>query len=263
MTEVLHTKAASFAVNGKTLLGNIDLRIDGGELIAIVGPNGAGKSTLLRLLSGDLRPSRGEVRLNGKDLSSYRARELARRRAMLAQHVNVSFPFTVEEIVCMGAGDHERARAAPFVEAALREVGLAEFRGRTITTLSGGEQQRAHFARILVQLWSSEAAHGPGILLLDEPTSSLDIRHQLDLANTARRCARNGTTVIAILHDLNLAVRFADRIIVLHDGSIAADGSPMQVMQNAVIDRVFDVELAIQIDGTGRPFVLPELAGVA
>ncbi len=263
MSEVLRTKAASFAVSGKTLLDGIDLSIDAGELIAIVGPNGAGKSTLLRLLSGDLRPTSGAVQLRGKDLSGYPARELAMRRAMLAQHVNVSFPFTVEEVVWMGAGEFERARAAPFVESALREVGLQEFRSRTITTLSGGEQQRAHFARILVQLWGSEASHGPGILLLDEPTSSLDIRHQLDLANTARRCARNGTTVIAILHDLNLAVRFADRIIVLHGGSIAADGAPMQVMQNAVIDRVFDVELAIQLDGAGRPFVLPELAGVA
>jgi iron complex transport system ATP-binding protein len=263
MSKVLRTMAASFAIAGKSLLDNIDLRIDAGELIAIVGPNGAGKSTLLRLLSGDLRPTGGSVLLRGQALSSYGARELARRRAMLAQHVNVSFPFTVEEIVWMGASDLERAIAAPFVEAALREVGLEAFRGRTITTLSGGEQQRAHFARVLVQLWGSEAIHGPGILLLDEPTSSLDIRHQLDLANTARRCARHGTTVIAILHDLNLAARFADRIIVLHDGAIAADGTPTQVMQNAVIDRVFDVELAIQLDGTGRPFVLPELAGVA
>jgi iron complex transport system ATP-binding protein len=258
----LQAIGASFATGGATLVDRIDCDIAQGELIAIVGPNGAGKSTLLRMLSGDLRPTSGAIHLGGRELASYPPRELAERRAVLAQHISISFPFTVDEIVRMGAGELAGRAAEAAIDAALQEVGLADFRARDITTLSGGEQQRAHFARVLVQLWTSEAARGPGILLLDEPTSSLDIRHQLDLAQTARRCARNGTTVIAILHDLNLAVRFADRILMLHAGRLAADGSPSTVMQPDLIARVFDVDLSIRTDPAGSPFVLPELATV-
>ncbi|ABD04880.1 ABC transporter related [Rhodopseudomonas palustris HaA2] len=259
MSTALEARKAGFATGGATLVHNVDLAVAQGELIAIVGPNGAGKSTLLRMLSGDLRPTSGSVRLGDRELSSYSPRELADRRAVLAQHINVSFPFTVEEIVRMGTGDVGHRKAGALIDAALHEVGLGEFRSRDITTLSGGEQQRAHFARVLVQLWSSEAVRGPGILLLDEPTSSLDIRHQLDLAHTARRCARNGATVIAILHDLNLATRFAERIVVMHRGAVAADGPPSTVMRPELIGAVFDVELTVQMDASGSPFVLPEL----
>lgn len=259
MSGVLKAEAASFALPGATLVDRVDLTISQGELVAIVGPNGAGKSTLLRMLSGDLRSTSGTVSLDGRALSDYPPRVLAARRAMLAQHTTVSFPFSVEEIVAMGA-DIDPRKAAPLFDAALRDVGLDHFRHRDITTLSGGEQQRAHFARILVQLWSGEADAGPGLLLLDEPTSSLDIRHQLDLAETARRCARRGTTVIAILHDLNLAARFADRIIVLSGGRIAADGAPAAVLRHELIADVFDVALTVNTDLAGQPFVLPELA---
>nr|Q07LU3.1 RecName: Full=Hemin import ATP-binding protein HmuV [Rhodopseudomonas palustris BisA53] len=259
MSCFLEAEAATYSVGGATLVDRISLRIEGGELIAIVGPNGAGKSTLLRMLSGDLRPSRGAVRLQQRAVHSYAPRELASRRAMLSQHVSVSFPFTVDEIVQMGAGDRSRAATQSLVDAALHEVGLAEFRDRKLPTLSGGEQQRAHFARVLVQLGCGEAEHGPGLLLLDEPTSSLDLRHQLDLVSTAARCARNGTTVIAILHDLNLAARFADRIVVLHQGALAADGPPDQVIQNSLINRVFDIELAVRMADDGAPFILPQM----
>ncbi|ABD87524.1 heme ABC transporter ATP-binding protein [Rhodopseudomonas palustris] len=263
MSGFLDAEAASFAIGGATLLDRIDLRIDRGELIAIVGPNGAGKSTLLRLLSGDLRPTRGAVSLQQRAIHSYAPRELASRRAMLSQHVNVSFPFTVEEVVWMGAGDRGRGTSQSLVDAALHEVGLDAFRDRQLPTLSGGEQQRAHFARVLVQLRCGEVEHGPGLLLLDEPTSSLDLRHQIDLAGTARRCARNGTTVIAILHDINLAARFADRIVVLHQGRLAADGAPSQVIENSLIRRVFDIALVVRTAEDGVPFLLPQMIDAA
>ncbi len=160
------------AIGLATLVDQVDLRIEGGETVAVVGPNGAGKSTLLRLLSGDLRATRGSVRLKQRDLHSYTPRQLALHRAMLSQHVSVTFPFTVEEIVTMGAGGGSRAAAQPLADAALQEVGLVDFRNRKLPTLSGGEQQRAHLARVLVQLACGEAVHGPGLLLLDEPTSS-------------------------------------------------------------------------------------------
>lgn len=258
MTSVLEASSVSMTIGNATLVDAIDLRIKSGETIAVVGPNGAGKSTLLRLLSGDLRASRGKIRLKQRDLYSYSPRQLALHRAMLSQHVTVTFPFTVEEIVLMGAGDSGHAKAQLLADAALHEVGLNDFRDRKLPTLSGGEQQRAHLARILVQLACGEAAHGPGLLLLDEPTSSLDLRHQIDLVETARQRARNGTAVIAILHDLNLAMRFADRIILLHQGALAIDGGPHETMTAEIIKRVFEVDAAIQYTDSGIPFLLPQ-----
>ena len=244
MSALLEARGVSIDIGGATLVDNVDLRVEAGETVAIVGPNGAGKSTLLRLISGDLRASSGAIRLKQRDLHSYPSHHLALHRAMLSQHVSVSFPFTVEEIVHMGASGSARAR--PLVDAALHEVGLEEFRHRKLPTLSGGEQQRAHFARVLVQLACGEAAHGPGLLLLDEPTSSLDLRHQIDLVETARRRAANGTAVVAILHDLNLAVRFADRIVVLHRGAKVADDIPERTVTDDLIRTVFEIEARVQ-----------------
>ena len=156
---------------------------------------------------GDLAAGAGSVRLKGRALASYGARALAGHRAVLAQSVSVAFPFTVAEIVRMGAGDRHGRQVDDLVEAALNQVDLDDFHDRVITTLSGGEQQRAQFARVLVQLACGEAAHGPGVLLLDEPTASLDLRHQLDVIDAAKTCAARGVTVVAILHDLNLAVQ--------------------------------------------------------
>ena len=245
-------------IGNAKLVDGIDLTVDAGEMIAIVGPNGAGKSTLLRLISGDLRPTVGEVRLKQRALSAYPPRDLALHRAMLSQHVNVTFPFTVEEIVQMGAGERSRAASQPLVEAALHEVGLESFRDRQLPTLSGGEQQRAHFARVLVQLACGEALHGPGLLLLDEPTSSLDLRHQIDLVETARLRAKNGTAVIAILHDLNLAMRFADRIVLLHRGKLAVDGDRRNAITADTIRRIFEVDVEISQTGDGVPYLLPQ-----
>ena len=143
----------------------------------------------------------------------------------------------------MGAGDTGRATAQRLVDAALAEVGLAHFSHRQLPTLSGGEQQRAHFARVLVQLACGEAQHGPGLLLLDEPTSSLDMRHQIDLVETARRRAQNGTAVVAVLHDLNLAMRFADRIVLLHRGKLAVDGGRTEAITAETIRRIFEVDV--------------------
>ena len=259
MTALLEARSVSMAIGGATLVDDVDLCIASGEMVAIVGPNGAGKSTLLRLLSGDLRASRGAVQLKQRDLHAYAPHQLALHRAMLSQHVSVSFPFTVEEIVQMGAGNSRGAVARPLVDAALHEVGLHEFRHRKLPTLSGGEQQRAHFARVLVQLACGEAVHGPGLMLLDEPTSSLDLRHQIDLVETARRRAGNGTAVVAILHDLNLAVRFADRIVVLHRGAIVADDIPQRTVTDDLVRKVFEVEVRVQRHSDGTPLLLPQL----
>ncbi|AMA60324.1 heme ABC transporter ATP-binding protein [Bradyrhizobium sp. CCGE-LA001] len=257
MSIVIEARSLSKRAARATLLDGVGLTVEAGEMVAIIGPNGAGKSTLLRLLSGDLRPNAGEVRLKQRALGSYRPRELAAHRAMLSQHINVTFPFTVEEIVLMGAGDRSLHEAGALVDAALDEVGLSHFRDRQLPTLSGGEQQRAHFARVLVQLACGEAEHGPGLLLLDEPTSSLDLRHQIELVEAARRRAGRGTAVVAILHDLNLAIRFADRLVVLNGGRLAADGPRIEVVTREIIRNIFEIDAVVhQADGV--PYVLPQ-----
>jgi heme transport system ATP-binding protein len=258
MTALLEAESVSLAIGGATLVDGIDLSVKAGEMVAIVGPNGAGKSTLLRMLSGDLRPTRGQIKLKQREIHSYPPRLLAHHRTMLSQHINATFPFTVEEIVHMGAGDTGRAAAQTLVDAALSEVGLAHFGHRQLPTLSGGEQQRAHFARVLVQLACGEQQHGPGLLLLDEPTSSLDMRHQIDLVETARRRAENGTAVIAVLHDLNLAMRFADRIVLLHRGKLAVDGGRTDAITAETIRRIFEVDVTIDYTENGIPFLLPQ-----
>jgi iron complex transport system ATP-binding protein len=258
MSALLEARSLSVVVGGTTLVEAVDLRIHAGEMVAIVGPNGAGKSTLLRMLSGDLRPTQGQILLKQREIPSYPPALLAQHRAMLSQHVTVAFPFTVEEIVRMGAGDRSQAAAQPLVDAALSEVGLERFRHRQLPTLSGGEQQRAHFARVLVQLACGEARHGPGLLLLDEPTSSLDMRHQIDLVETARLRAGNGTAVVAVLHDLNLAMRFADRIVLLHRGKLAIDGIRTEAITTETIRRIFEVDVTIDYTDGGVPFLLPQ-----
>lgn len=243
---------------GKALLADVSLEVVAGETVALVGPNGAGKSTLLRVLSGELKPASGAVALKGRALSAYPPRELALHRAVLSQATHVAFPFTVGEVVRMGALDRHGRAIDELAEAALAEMELSEFRERIITTLSGGEQQRAHFARVLVQLACGERAHGPGVLLLDEPTASLDLKHQLDLVEAVGRCARRGVAVIAILHDLNLAALSAGRIVVLDRGTVAASGPPAETVTDDVLSRVFGIANAVnRVPPPSASFVLP------
>jgi iron complex transport system ATP-binding protein len=255
----LSAHSVTVSIGGRTLIDDVTLALAPGEVVALVGPNGAGKSTLLRVLSGEIVPQRGGVNLDGSKLHSYRPRALARRRAVLAQSVNVVFPFTVTEIVRMGAGDDRGRRIDYLVEAALAEVDLVGFEDRVITTLSGGEQQRAHLARVLVQLDCAES--GPGALLLDEPTASLDLRHQLDVLAAIGRRAERGATVIIVLHDLNLAARLAGRVVVMKAGHIDADGAVGETITETVLARVFAVTGVVgRAPPAGTPFVLPHAA---
>jgi heme transport system ATP-binding protein len=260
MTAALIASSITVRVGAKTLLDDVSLSLEPGEIAALVGPNGAGKSTLLRVMSGDLAPHAGGVRLKGRELASYNSRALAKHRAVLSQNISVAFPFTVAEIARMGAGDRRGREVDAFIDAALAAVDLDGFRDRVITTLSGGEQQRAHFARVLVQLDCGEAAHGPGVLLLDEPTASLDLRHQLDVIAATKGRAARGVTVVAILHDLNLAALLARRIVVLDCGRIDGNGPPAETITDAMLNRVFGVAEVVDLVPTGIPFILPHAA---
>lgn len=264
MTAAIETSSLSVRIGTKALLDAVSLSIAPGESVALVGPNGAGKSTLLRAISGEIAPSAGSVTLKGRSPHGYGPRALALHRAVLSQHVTVAFPFSVADVVRMGAGERGGAAIDAMAEAALAEVDLLDFRDRIIGTLSGGEQQRAHLARVLVQLQCGEAEYGPGILLLDEPTAALDLCHQLDLLKIVQRCNARGTTIITIMHDLNLAALFARRIVVLANGKLAGDGAPIDTITDTLLQRVFGVSGAVNaVPQSGLPFVLPHGAAIA
>jgi len=234
-----------------TLIDRVSLALKPGAVTAIVGPNGAGKSTLVRALTGELAPASGRVAIDGEDLAHWTPRALAARRAVLPQASSLAFPFTVHEVVRLGVlAARDRRAANDRVVAALSAVDLSGFGGRLYQQLSGGEQQRVHLARVLCQLPAAW-------LFLDEPTSSLDLRHQLMALVAAQRFARAGGGVVAVLHDLNLAARHADRIVVICKGRVAANGAPADVLTPQMIEEVFGVALAVGRTGDGTPYVLP------
>ena len=260
MTHSTEARSVTVRIGNATLLDKVSFAAKPGEAIAIAGPNGAGKSTLLRALSGDRRPDSGEIRLRGRPLASYSPHMLARYRAVLSQSTVIAFPFTVAEVVAMGVPDGNPRGTDAMVDAGLDEVGLTGFRNRIVTTLSGGEQHRTHLARALVQLDCGEREHGPGLLLLDEPTASLDLHHQIDFVALARKRVVQGTTVIAVLHDLNLAATFADRVLMLHRGTVAADGAPAATITEQLLADVFNVAVTPgSLPASGLPFILPQM----
>lgn len=261
---MIEARDVSVAIGGKRIVTDVDFTARPGEIAAIVGPNGSGKTTFLKALSGDL-PFSGTVDINGRDLAAMKPVEAATARAVLPQATTLSFPFTVREVVRLGLvggrsgvlpGEDER-----LPERALARVDLDGFAGRFYQELSGGEQQRVQLARVLCQVWEPVLDGKPRYLFLDEPVSSLDIKHQLIIMNIARDFARRGGGVIAILHDLNLTAMYADRVFVMHRGRLAADGSPQEVLSDDLIEKVFDCRLRVGVlPAANMPFVLPQSA---
>lgn len=250
------------AIGRRPIVADVSLSACAGQLTAIVGPNGSGKTTLLKALSGDL-PYTGSIRHGTRELRSMRPWEMASLRAVLPQATTLSFPYTVREIVKLGleAGRSGVTGAALGLlpDEALERVDLAGFAGRFYQELSGGEQQRAQLARVLCQVWAPVLDGVPRFLFLDEPVSSLDIRHQLVIMNIARDFANAGGGVIAIMHDLNLTAMFADRIVMMHRGRAEAVGSPAEVLVDERISRVFECGLRVGVaPARGVPFVLPQ-----
>lgn len=253
---------ASVSLGGKTLLHPADLTIKAGELVVIVGPNGAGKSTLMKLLTGDHAAASGQVRYDAEPLEKWPIAEMAARRAVMPQSDQLSFPFTVLEVVQLGArlfAANPREVKQRAIDA-LRKVDLAGYEGRFYQELSGGEQQRVQLARVLCQVWEPLADAIPRYLFLDEPTASLDIRHQLDIMTLARDFVARGGGCVAILHDLNLAAMFADRLLVISRGHIVADGPPGEILTDQLMLDVFAVPIRVsQLPSpTDIPFILPQ-----
>lgn len=232
-----------YAVNGSPLVCDIDLEVQEGEFLALVGPNGAGKSTLLKLLSHDLHPTTGTITLNGKNLKHYRTHELALYRAVMAQTVQVSFQFTVEEVVMMGRHPHirfgtgESKKDAEMVTWALAATETTHLKHRLYPTLSGGEQARVTLARVLAQ--------DTPLMLLDEPTAALDLRHQQLIMGLLKQAAAQGKTVLAIVHDLNLAAAYADKIGMVHHGKLTHLGRPADVLREEILEQVFSLPVKV------------------
>ncbi|TPM11227.1 heme ABC transporter ATP-binding protein [Mesorhizobium sp. B2-3-11] len=259
---MIEARDVSVAIGKKRIVVDVDFEVGPGEISAIVGPNGSGKTTFLKAMSGDLAHT-GRIVINGRELSMMKPVEAATVRAVLPQATTLSFPFTVREIVRLGLvggragvlpGENER-----LPERALARVDLDGFSGRFYQELSGGEQQRVQLARVLCQVWAPVLDGRPRYLFLDEPVSSLDIKHQLIIMNIARDFARRGGGVVAILHDLNLTAMYADRIFVMHRGRLAATGSPREVLSDELIEKVFDCRLKVGVlPASDMPFVLPQ-----
>lgn len=228
------------------LISQVSLRVEPGEITAILGPNGAGKTSLLRVMTGDVAASSGQVSLNRTPLEDYDPATRARCLAVLPQHSLLNFPFTATEVVMLGRTPHDAglARDAEIVRQALAAVDGTYLAERSYTQLSGGEKQRVHLARVLAQVWES-TGEGDRFLVLDEPTSSFDLAHQQLTLQVVRDLARQGMGVLLVLHDLNLAARCADQLVLMQCGHMVKSGRPAEVLQAQTIREVFDVDVHI------------------
>ncbi|MEM9249712.1 MAG: heme ABC transporter ATP-binding protein [Pseudomonadota bacterium] len=250
-------------LSGKNVLHGIDFHAAPGAVTAIVGPNGSGKTTLMRALTGEVTYT-GDVVIGGRNIRTAKGWELASQRAVLPQSTVLAFPFTVIEVVRMGLMSSAHGEDAQLPSQALARVGLAGYEGRFFQELSGGEQQRAHLARAMVQVWRPVTPDGPRWLLLDEPVSSLDIAHQLEVMALLADYARAGGGVVAVMHDLNLTALYADRIALLREGRMHADGAPAEVMTDTTLSDVYGCRLRVGVAPEGtQPYVLPHCAALA
>jgi iron complex transport system ATP-binding protein len=244
-------RSVSFRAGGALILDDVSVRFAPGKLNVVLGPNGAGKSTLLRLATGLARPASGEVRYGGEPIADLAPEPLARRRAVLSQHVELAFALPVADVVMMGRYPHyarvPTSRDAEIVSSALALVGMEEKREQPYPTLSGGEQQKVHLARVLAQIWGDDGTGGARdslaqrFLFLDEPTSGLDVHYQLHMLEVVRGLLSPGLTVIAVLHDLNMAFEFGDHFVLLERGTVAANVTDAHAIPAEVLERVFRV----------------------
>jgi iron complex transport system ATP-binding protein len=250
----------SFKINGKTLLHDTSLSFESNRFHVIMGANGAGKSTLLKLLAGSLHCSTGNIFLHQEELNSFTQKELALKRAVLSQHYNITFPITANDIVMMGRypyfissplqHDHDICTEAMQL---LEADDLAE---RDYNTLSGGEAQKIQMSRVLAQIWEAKEGEEK-ILFLDEPVSHLDIKYQHQLLNVAKVLCQKHVTVIAILHDINLALTYADRILFMKQGKICYETRSPKEVTTTIIKDIFDIEAGIIEPGNDhRPVVV-------
>lgn len=252
----------SYRLGQDTLLRDVSVAVRTGRVTAVLGANGAGKSTLLRLLSGDMTPTEGEVTLHGRELSEWDPRDVAVRRAVMPQASTLTFPFTAAQVAALGRIPHAGRRLSDEDHAiafhALERAGAEHLSQRVYPTLSGGERQRVDFARAIAQVWTPSETGGR-YLLLDEPTSSLDLARQHELLRGVRAFAATGAGVLVVLHDLNLAAEYADEVVVLHQGEVVASGTPAVALTAEVIEHAFALPVLVTTHPrSGGPLIVPD-----
>jgi heme transport system ATP-binding protein len=254
----LIARNVSVHLAGFDLLSDIEVVVAPGQVTAIVGPNGAGKSSLLRVITGELPATFGEVRLNQRRFQEWQPEKRGRHLAVLPQLMPLNFPFTAAEVVALGRIPHNtgRERDRNIVDAALKRVDASYLVKRFYTQMSGGEKQRVQLARVLAQIWEP-VEDGPRYLVLDEPTSAFDLSHQQMTLEIVREFADQGVGILMVLHDLNLAARCADNLVVLTCGRVAAQGSPKEVLTEELVASVFNVSVMIsEHPVTKKPLVI-------
>lgn len=243
-SSTLRAKNLQFSVGQRRLIDDVSLELKGGEVVALIGPNGAGKSTLLRLLTGYLSPDQGRCELQGKALSHWQPQELARTRAVMRQSSELAFGFSVQQIVSLGRAPHAKTHNVDALQQVMAQTDCLTLADRDYRQLSGGEQQRVQLARVLSQLWQPQPS--PRWLFLDEPTSALDLYHQQHTLRLLRQLTREGPlSVCCVLHDLNLAALYADRIMLLHEGRLVACGTPAEVLTTEILARWYQADLGV------------------
>ncbi|NQZ92004.1 MAG: heme ABC transporter ATP-binding protein [Moritella sp.] len=251
----------NLTLGGKQLLDNFSLKIASGEFTALLGPNGAGKSSLLKVLCGE-QDAGGKVTVFGRELKDVKPIVLAKHLGVLPQHSSLSFSFTVQEVIELGCLPLQlsNAQTKAIATEKMKLVGVHSLKNQLYTTLSGGEKQRVHFSRVLTQL---SQADEQCILMLDEPTSALDIAHQHQTLQVAREIAKSGGAVIVVLHDLNLAAQYADRLVIINEGKIQADGNPWEALTRKIISHVYGWPVNISKHPTDDyPVIIPESSPV-
>lgn len=261
---MMEIRNVSFVVKNRILLENVSISVRPGQFWAIVGANGAGKSTLLKLLSAEHALSAGSIVFHEKELKNYRLKDLARLRSVLAQQNTITLQFSVREIVLMGRYpfyDSEPTRQdLSIVDLCLEQAGVTALRDRLYPTLSGGEQQRVQLARTLAQIWEVEN----GLILLDEPTTGMDLLHQYETFRIAREMTKKGFAVVAVMHDLNQALQYADQVLLLKSGRTYASGNPHEVLTAANIQAAFGLPVRIfHPDDAPHAVIIPDMAASA
>lgn len=259
---MIYVDQVSLVRNERKLVDSAEFEVNRGEFISILGPNGAGKSTLLNLLSGDMLPTQGRILFDSDDLTSCCRLELAQKRAVMSQAVPVAFPFSVFDVVLLGRSPHiqrkETIQDHHITQQALRIADVHHLSHRDYGTLSGGERQRVQFARAIAQVWPNEDEPTSRYLLLDEPLSNLDLKRQLSMMQFLRELTELNFTIITVIHDLNLATQFADKILLMDNGQVVAFDQPELVLTSEILKQVYGIEAIIQTHPiSSKPIFIP------